>query len=89
MQPAPIRPNAQVYGPAEVMCGMFRVAGPKLTRRSFVTAARTIDNYTGQLQLLGRFTLKVRQVGLLAEFPIECCSNDKTIRSLGPPKETF
>jgi hypothetical protein len=89
MQPAPIRPNAQVYGPAEVMCGMFRVAGPKLTRRSFVTAARTIDNYTGQLQLLGRFTLKVRQVGLLAEFPIECCSNDKTVRSLGPPKEAF
>jgi hypothetical protein len=89
MQPAPIRPNAQVYGPAEVLCGMFRVAGPKLTRRSFVTAARTIDNYTGQLQLLGRFTLKVRQVGLLAEFPIECCSNDETVRSLGPPKEAF
>jgi ABC-type branched-subunit amino acid transport system substrate-binding protein len=81
--------DAQVYALAGIMGEMLRLAGPNLTRPSFVAAARTIDNYTGKLQLLGAFTLKGRQVGLLPEFPVECCNSDYTFRSLGPPKETF
>jgi ABC-type branched-subunit amino acid transport system substrate-binding protein len=81
--------DAQGYALADIMGEMLRLAGPNLTRPSFVAVARTIDNYTGKLQLLGPFTLKGRQVGLLAEFPVECCNGDYTFRSLGPPKETF
>jgi branched-chain amino acid transport system substrate-binding protein len=81
--------DAEVYALADVMGEMLRRAGPNPTRPSFVVAARTIDHYTGQLQLLGALTLKGRQVGLLAEFPVECCNSDQSFRSLGPPTETF
>jgi ABC-type branched-subunit amino acid transport system substrate-binding protein len=81
--------DAQVYGLADVMGEMLRLAGPNLTRSSFVAKAKTIENYTGKQQLLGPFTLKGRQVGLLAEFPIECCNPDKTFKALGLSKETF
>jgi ABC-type branched-subunit amino acid transport system substrate-binding protein len=81
--------DAQVYALADVMGEMLRLAGPNLTRSSFVAKARTIDHYTGQLQLLGPFTLKGRQVGLVAEFPVECCNPDKTFKSLGPAQEKF
>jgi ABC-type branched-subunit amino acid transport system substrate-binding protein len=81
--------DAQVYAFADVMGEMLRLAGPDLTRPGFVAAAKTIENYTGELELLGPFTLKDRQVGLLAEFPVECCNSDNTFKSLGPAKESF
>lgn len=79
--------DGNVYALCQILGKMLDVAGATLTRASFLAGARTIEGF--QTGLLGPFTLKGRQIGILALRPIECCKTDGTFRSLGGFAELF
>jgi ABC-type branched-subunit amino acid transport system substrate-binding protein len=77
------------YAFFDILGQMLKLAGPDLTRQTFITGAKTIDHYDNHL--LTTFTLKGKNVpvGLSALFPIECCGPDYTYKGLGAAQERF
>src|SRR5206468_524274 len=65
------------------------VAGPTLTRQSFLAGAWTVDHYDNGL--VAPYTLKGKSepVGAYGLFPVVCCKSDYTFRMLGPAAERF
>ncbi len=72
-----------------VLGRILQLAGPDLTRASFLAAARSLDNFQDPLHLMGPFTFKGRAVGQLAVVPVECCNANFTFKTLCPPAEKF
>jgi hypothetical protein len=68
---------------------MLQLAGPNLTRQSFVAGAKTIDNYENGY--LVPFTLKGKPVmaGEYELFPLTCCQSNYTWKTIGPYAEQF
>jgi branched-chain amino acid transport system substrate-binding protein len=81
--------DAEQYGFFDVLGRMLELAGPNLTRQSFLASAKGIDDYRNGL--LTPFTLRGRAslVGQSALVPVECCSSDNTFKTIGPARESF
>jgi branched-chain amino acid transport system substrate-binding protein len=77
------------YGMADTLGKMLQLAGPNLTRQSFVAGAKTIDNYENGY--LVPFTLKGKPVmaGEYELFPLTCCQSNYTWKTIGPYAEQF
>jgi branched-chain amino acid transport system substrate-binding protein len=84
----PTTTMASIYGSLLTMQRALELAGPNLTRESFLAAFDQIKNMDNGLMPPVSFG-PGRFVGTDAFFPVECCNADKTWKSLGSARSTF